>query len=366
MAKPDFNGLSWTSSLFSLDPTWTLEPDPAAIAELVKSLGVQDATVSFLAQGAFNKVYTVTSPSHPDLILRLALPVDPRFKTLSEVATMEWILHNTSAPVPRVVRHGESRTNIVGLEWILMTKLPGRHLGDAWRTIGCEAKEALVRLIARVWAELFGRPMRGVGNIYSASEGEKGTARPEVGRIVSMQFFWGNHIHQDVPRGPFESSRAWMLARLALHENESRALVSGFEGVEKGGMDSDDEDELESAERTLDIVTRLKKVVDLVFPAEKTGVEETVFFHHDLSNHNVLVDDEGALTGLLDWECVSAVPLWKACDYPEFLVEKPQGVKPEQSNYEVIDGEPCDLYWEQVLEYELTNLRKNFWMRWGG
>lgn len=35
-------------------------------------------------------------------------------------------------------------------------------------------------------------------------------------------------------------------------------------------------------------------------------------------------------------------------------------MKPEQSNYQVIDGEACDLYWEHVLEYELTNLRKDF------
>ncbi|OBT67684.1 hypothetical protein VE03_03533 [Pseudogymnoascus sp. 23342-1-I1] len=361
MSLPDFHGLTWTPSLFSLDPSWSIEPHPAAIAELVKSLGIADAEITFLAQGAFNKVYTISLPWKEDLILRIALPVDPRFKTLSEVATMEWMLHNTSAPVPRVVRYGESRANVVGLEWILMTRLEGRHLGDVWQTISYEAKEELVRRGAGVLGELFGRRLRGVGSIYSLLAGKKGATVPEMGRIVSMQFFWGDHIYQDVPRGPFTSSRDWMLARLSLHETESRASLERLRDAEKEGMDSDDEDELESAKRTLDIVGGLKKVVDTVFPAEKaTEEEETVFFHHDLSNHNVLVDEEGALTGLLDWECVSAVSLWKACDFPEFLVEKPRVVRPDQSNYDLDNEGGADMYLRHSKEYEVTKLRQVF------
>lgn len=130
-----------------------------------------------------------------------------------------------------------------------MTKLPGKHLGDVWRTISYAAKEALVRRIAEIWAVLFRRPMKGIGNIYSASS--KKEVAPKVGRIVSMQFFWGKHIYQDVPRGPFSSSREWMLTRLGLYEYECRASRKRHEGKEREGMDSDDEDEdeLDEAER---------------------------------------------------------------------------------------------------------------------
>ncbi|KFY73064.1 hypothetical protein V499_06820 [Pseudogymnoascus sp. VKM F-103] len=392
MAKADFHGLSWTSTIWSLDPTWSLDPDSAAIAELIKSLGITDATISFLAQGGFNKVYTVASPGNEDLILRIALPVDPRFKTRSEVATMEWMRYNTTILVPRVLRYGESRANIVGFEWILMTKLPGKHLGDVWNTISYAAKEALVRRIAGIWTELFRRPMRGVGNIYSVSPKNEEPAK--VGRIVSMQFFWGNRIYQDVSRGPFESSREWMLARLGLCENECHATLERFEGVERNGADGgdeggggvnsddnngrddkggrddegdegdendeDDDDDKEEAERTLDIVMRLKPLVDRIFPEGQSGEEKTVFSHHDLSNHNVLVDDDGALTGLLDWECVSAVPLWKACDFPSFLGGRPREVKPDQTAYDLNDEESADDYWRYLKEYEITNLRRVF------
>ncbi|KFX90998.1 hypothetical protein V490_06148 [Pseudogymnoascus sp. VKM F-3557] len=360
MAKADFQGLKWTQTLWGLEPTWSISPDPAAIAELIKSLGLTNASISFLAQGAFNKVYTVTSPENEDLILRLSLPVDPRFKTLSEVATMEWMRSNTSIPVARVIRYAESRANIVGCEWILMSTRPGKHLADTWRTMSYAAKEALVKRIAGVWVELFRRPLRGVGNIYSSSE-EKG-GPPEVGRIVSMQFFWGGHIHQDVSRGPFSSSREWLLTRPGLYEYECRDSLVKYEGKGRERMESDDEDEIEDAERTLDIVARLKVVVDKIFPAGQVqqGDEESLFFHDDLSNHNVLVGDDGALTGVLDWECVSAVPRWKACFFPSFLEGKPRDVKPGESKYQVVDGEACDLYWKHVLEYELTNLRRVF------
>ncbi|OBT77775.1 hypothetical protein VF21_03785 [Pseudogymnoascus sp. 05NY08] len=365
MAKPNFHGLSWTSTIWGLEPTWTLEPDPAAIAELVKSLNITNATISFLSQGGFNKVYTITSPGNEDLILRIALPVDPRFKTRSEVATMEWMRYNTSAPVPRVLRYGESRANIVGFEWILMTKMPGKHLGDVWNTIPYAAKEALVRRIAGICAELFRKQMRGVGNIYSASS-----------------------KREEPAKGSFESSREWMMARLGLYERECRATLERCEGVERngadgadggdegrGGVDGDDEgdegdedeendedddNDKEAAERTLDIVTRLKLVVDRVFPEDQSGEGKTVFFHHDLSNHNVLVDDDGALTGLLDWECVSAVPLWKACDFPSFLGGRSREVKPDRTAYNLNDEDDADDYWRYLKEYEIAKLRLVF------
>lgn len=107
-------------------------------------------------------------------------------------------------------------------------------------------------------------------------------------------------------------------------------------------------------------MTRLKPLVDQIFPVDEAGEEQSVFLHHDLSNHNVLVDDGGALAGVLDWECVSAVPRWKACDFPSFLVEKPRELKPDQTAYDLNDEDSADDYWRYLKEYELTNLRQVF------
>ena len=139
---------------------------------------------SFLAQGAFKKLYNVNSENDTEtLILRVTLPVDPRYKTLSEVATINWILYNTNIPVPVVIAFEASRTNPVGFEWILMTKLLGKPLTDRWRSLPHYlAKEALIQWFAEYSSRLFKRQLSCIGNIYTVS-------LPKMDRIVSMQFF---------------------------------------------------------------------------------------------------------------------------------------------------------------------------------
>ena len=83
-----------------------------------------------------------------------------------------------------------------------------------------------------------------------------------------------------------------------------------------------------------------------------------MLFHDDLDMDDILVDDNGILTGVVDWECVSALPLWKACDFPPFLNGKPRYKEPEIYLYNLED--PDTLYWDDLMEYELTKLRQCF------
>ena len=223
MAEPDFPGLKWIPKTFSLEPAWTIEPDLEAAKQVIESrLTRSSVTISFLAQGASNKLYTVDGDGDAEtLVLRITLPVDPRYKTLSEVATMDWMLRNTTIPVPVVVAYEASRDDPVGFEWILMTKLPGKPLADTWRSLPYLAKEGLARRFAEYSSCLFKRQLSCIGNIYTVSP-------PKVDRIVSMPFFWGDHIHQDVRRGPFSSSRDWIEARLALSEHDCHSAIAKY------------------------------------------------------------------------------------------------------------------------------------------
>lgn len=67
------------------------------------------------------------------------------------------------------------------------------------------------------------------------------------------------------------------------------------------------------------------------------------------------------MTGVIDWERVSALPLWKACDYPKCLDEKLRHEEPVREKYGQEDnGEPNELYWETLEDFELTCLRRFF------
>ncbi|KAJ5927332.1 hypothetical protein N7516_009105 [Penicillium verrucosum] len=381
------------------------------LAQTVQSLRPSSTVeVTFLVQGGFNKIYDVSIDDEA-FIMRISLPVDPYYKVTSEVVTMDWVRHITSLPIPRVIIHQPCRDNPIGFEWMLMTKLPGKPFGEIYQSLSFDVKACLVRELAASSACLFRNQLCGIGNIYGKpSVGENPTSSeqiprprepvdpeisvlakgsdsdgsstsmgksseapfnlpdkspsdgtsPDVGRIVSMQFFWDSHIHQDVHRGPFRSSKDWITARLLFNENDCHSALDKHSAGDP--LNSDDEDEVEDATRTLQIIEKLKSLLPLVFPTDDVDEPEpSMIFHHDLSRHNILVGDSGELTGVLDWECVSAVPLWKACSYPSFLEGRPRHSEPIPESYKPEDnGEPNELYFEHLWQHETTLLRGIF------
>ncbi|KAI9665451.1 MAG: hypothetical protein M1829_005730 [Trizodia sp. TS-e1964] len=242
MALPASPLIEWVPTEFSLEPRWTREVGLELLRLAIRdTLPTQTVEVSFLAQGAFNKIYDVQTDSDA-LIMRVSLPVDPMRKTRSEVATMEWMHLNTSIPVPKVLAYQANSKNAIGFEWFLMTKMPGTTLAEAWRCI-----------------------------------------------------------------------------------------------------------------------SKLKGHLEEIFPAGNAHPEPSILHHDDQSQSNIMVDDTGKISGILDWECVSAMPLWKACDYPIFLKGRVRETEPARERYRHDDnGDPDVLYWEHLMDYELTMLRRCF------
>lgn len=356
-SKAQISPLHWEETPFGLEPRWKVEPDIDEIKSTLQSLWPSSTIqVAFFAQGAFNKLYQVMIQDQPPLMLRISLPVNPQYKTLSEVATTRWVNAVTTIPLPQIITYNSSLDSALGFEWILMTKLDGTSLSNAWAHVDFSAKSALVRQFASFAASLFRNQLSGIGNIYPPL---LSALTPTTGRIVSMPFFWGDRINLDMDRGPFRHSRDWIAARLQLAESDCHAILRKYPaGAE---LDSDAEDDQDDATRTIGIIAKLHQLIDLVFPEKAMEEETTVLSHTDLSKSNILVDDAGNLTGVVDWECVSALPLWKACSYPSFLEGRPRPNKPDATRYvHDLNQAPSCLYMEHVLEHELTLLRPLF------
>lgn len=414
-AKPesDLYGLEWVrDGIWGSEPRWTIEPDEDAIKQAVaSSLNQTNAPcdIEFLAQGAFNKVYVVRFPEQEkEVIARVTLPVDPKWKTLSEVASLRWVRESTSLPVPEVISYQADGTSAVGFEWIVMSKVPGKSLDNRWRDVVFSAKEEIARRLAGFCSDTFRAQLRGIGNLFmgddtgpvpGGSAQEHGSFR--VQRIVSSAFIWDSHIHAPVWRGPFQSSRDWLLARLSLAEMDCRERLSRLQSAtpkeedEEGGNEpeeddegndkaeseekdedqdededegedeDEDEDDAEELEHTMDIISRLRRLLDDLFPRPGSPSppepERTMIVHDDLSRQNMLVDDHGNLTAVVDWECVSALPLWFACQIPPLLQGKPCEEEPVKAQYpHDEDGNVVELFWEHLDDYELTQLRRVF------
>ena len=93
-------------------------------------------SITFLARGAFNKLYAIST----SYVFRVTLPVEPFYKTASEVATLSYIREHTSVPVPRVIAHSSTANNELGFEWILMERIPGVPLKNVWPEMDMETK----------------------------------------------------------------------------------------------------------------------------------------------------------------------------------------------------------------------------------
>jgi hypothetical protein len=145
-------------------------------------------------------------------------------------------------------------------------------------------------------------------------------------------------------------------------EDENNKTEREEEEEEDEGDDEDEgEDDLEELEQTMDIISRLRSHLDDFFPPPGLELERTMILHDDLSRQNILVNDDGNLTAVVDWECISALPLWMACQIPPLLQGKPLDEEPVKSTYQHDeDGNVVELFWEHVDNYELTQLRRVF------
>ncbi|KNG48669.1 kinase-like protein [Stemphylium lycopersici] len=369
------HGLLWEDHPWTgLTPKWAVNPSVDFIAEIVRrELNVRQSdpcVVEFLAEGAFNKVYTITCGDKQDYIVRVSLPVEPHFKTMSEAATIEYIRHHTDIPAPQVFRSQATNDNELQFEWMLMERIPGSKLSDRWRDMSWLKKEVLVRKAVSHAAQLFKPRFNRLGNLYSTKELQKLSSSniPDVSllgaeastdstnfclsKVVSMPFFWGKRADRNVLRGPFKSSKDWLAAQLQLQ-------ILDLEDKE---FDEDDPDE-DDPEVDKRRAQRLLGLLPNIFPDEG---ETFVVHHNDLNQANILLNDNDDLVGILDWECVHTAPLWLACQMPKFLehdMERDEPPNPDEfPTYTRDDGtdDRSDMYYRRLDEYEKTQLWRFF------
>ncbi|RFN45335.1 altered inheritance of mitochondria protein 9, mitochondrial [Fusarium flagelliforme] len=358
-------GLLWDTSGLGDKPLWEYEPnldDVAKVCQQALGLSSDECHVSFLASGAMNKAYTVRVNDEKRYVMRVSLPIDPKNKTASEVATLKWLhLNNPNVPVPEVIAFDDCNNNPIRFEWILMQHMPGQPLSDKWRKIPWEDKIALVKQIADCQMEIMKNyNFEGIGSLR---ETEKGIV-PD--RYVAMDFCFGKSFDCDVPRGPFRCIRDWTKS---LTEIITQHYIDAIKKAEEDGDDEYDKDDLEYFEAYLKTTKRLANTIQQVFPDE---YESTVLQHADLILSNIMVDENNKLCGIIDWEFASTVPLWAvnpATQIPKFLDGHEQEELPDRDahgpaepDYEggggLDDEGKASSYWESLMDYETTQLRK--------
>ena len=371
----------WERGLFQRQPRWPHEPDAAAIIALSRQhlhiVGSVDINVNLLAQGAFNKLYTISSSGlSKDYLFRVTLPVEPSIKTASEVATLLYLRRHTKLPVPQVVAHAITSDNELGYEWMIMERLPGVCLKDIWPvhpgekgdtikltsptgSIECspvdwKAKEDITRTISGCVQDLRSRSFKAIGSLYCRSDLNNldiipatlvETDDPEfvIGPLVSLRLFYGDlRSRANRNLGPYSSEREYISAWADVQRQELELAQR---------LDPEDplydEDLVDDGPEIKSALDALCNVIPNLFSPHNDPNAYTLY-HNDLSLANVIVDPTTfKVTGIVDWECIGTVPRWED-EYPQFLY----GID--------VDEEPDP--WE---EDDATNLaRAELWENW--
>jgi aminoglycoside phosphotransferase (APT) family kinase protein len=377
MSRRSQDGLAWEETLFDLVPCWAREPTTEAIERTCRQkLNIcpkDTCSVGFYSAGAFNKLFLITC-TDKKYLMRVSLPVHPHTKTRGEVATLRWVRDHTKVTVPQVIVFEDNNTNEIGFEWILMDLMPGSSAYKRWRTMSMDQKVNFTTSIAEFQADLFRHghldsTFRGVGTLdleMKEQSSEWSSISIIPGELVSQEFFRGGRINYDVPRGPFRSSYDWLdsMLKIIILEHET--------AMEKAEEDDDKEDAAE-------IIASAQKLISLlptIFSPVQECAEATILIHDDLNLWNILTDSQGKITAVVDWECVSALPIWMATRMPKFLAGGNREEEPKRDAYadetppesaaqdndrnpRLLDNEGKNqLYWIHTMEWEVTQLRK--------
>ncbi|RMZ37987.1 hypothetical protein CA14_005032 [Aspergillus flavus] len=301
--------LQWHTTFAGSSPVWPSEPAIPTIASIaLAALSAQHTqvgdlpsiTVNFFAQGSFNKNYEIVVSNQKDKFLfRVTLPVDPFFKSESEVATLAFLRQKTSIPVPEVVAWSSTSDNALSYEWTLLKKV-----------------EAYA-------AELRSLPFDQIGSLYF--EGSNTCAETnssvqdsqqiksmsnylgkgvEVGQMVLPFFFSKRRLYIHSDRGPFANSLQYLTAKDA------------------SDIDSDcDENLLDEAPQMLEVCQTAHDLVVRLFPPTDPDTCHTIYLH-DLNQNNVILDPiSHDIIAVIDWEMICVLPNWASFFYPKMFLD---------------------------------------------
>ena len=249
----------------------------------------------------------------------------------SEAMTMRLIKRTTTIPVPQVYLFDTSLENEIHCPFVMMEYLQGQQLYELWfqrsYSEDTRSEEALTQFRTRVLQELAAamtqldalRYSQGgsllfdqLGNVTGVGATRVVDFAAQVDRLTSDDTD-GSPLF--CVKGPFNDPKSFLT--FALDRRES--LKSLPEKYHQG---------------TLQL---LRQYIDWMpldsHPANKS---QFVLAHPDFALQNVLVSEEGAVLGIIDWDgagavpgCIAHYPLWLMRDWNPFMY-----------NYDFEEGKP--------------------------
>ncbi|KAL1795376.1 hypothetical protein ACET3X_007192 [Alternaria dauci] len=242
----------------------------------------------------------------------------------SDAQLMQHIRHHTNCPVPEVIAYDGSLENAIGAPYILMKKMEGVSATDMWigrpykTKIGAEIhlnaydpppeleqkRITFLRSLARAMSELAPLEFEYTGMPVFFDPKDK---QPSY---VGPVWRWHTKSVMDklTSEGSFDTSEAFFTAGIDRVNSAERGSSSGTPDMAKIGVWIVMRIVMSSAPFAITDPPRSEPTPT---KSDSNGVpirETFVLRHDDLDLQNILVDDDGNVTGIIDWDGCAAVP----------------------------------------------------------
>ena len=304
----------------------------------------------------------------------------------SEAQTMQMLKRETSIPVPVVYAFDTSSDNALVSPYILMEKLGGRPLSHLW--FDSEVPKArlehfrmkALQSLAGAMVQLNTFTLNTGGSLVFDSDGKPvGLCGAKVvDGVATFNKAFACRTHQyDCNEGCENTSDEFRVeaatsntpnasgcnqANTNMHDDDDIICERGPFSYPKAyfmsNLDRSDPAFRDDAyERGTDMSLRL--FIEWAFADSRDHDRRFVLTHPDLDVQNILVAEDGILTGLIDWDGVAAVPREVGCSqYPLWLM---RDWVPCRYQYDTEKGKPCaDIGYEESSPAELASYRASY------
>ncbi|KAH9210302.1 phosphotransferase enzyme family protein [Leptodontidium sp. 2 PMI_412] len=290
-----------------------------------------------VSEGQFNKVFLLTMDDGREVIAKLPNPNAGRahFTTASEVATMDFLKNTLHLPIPRIYAwNSRLSNNPVGAEYIIMEKQSGVMLSDVWDDMKGSQKAEILKQVVGIERALASTKFKKFGGLYykhdlpqldsttplyvDGNGKEVHSAEFEMGPTNHRSFFDFGKGVLDIDRGPWSTIEEYVAA-VAYREIACVEKGLRYPGMPEGLFYGPRQYQ-PSPSTKLSALNNYLKVAADVLPEEKP-THASVLWHGDLHTQNFFVDPEipTRILGIIDWQSVSASPLFTQVTRPGFL-----------------------------------------------
>jgi len=288
-----------------------LSSSPTTTVEVVRRAKgtFNAATFVTVCEGEQTRKYVVRVPGHGTFAHWTEAD---SYVLKNEAQLIEYIRKNTTAPVAQVIHYSTGHDNALGFPYILMTMLPGTQANNIWFPEDYPCVESdlfqhadvppphiekkrlkFLRSLARVMIQIQTLKFEAIGAPTFDDDGNL----IGVGPTCHWTYKDGD---ESFKRPPAATTEEYIRARVKAKMKQMNDKI--LEDILKNDdWDEDDGREASGVQAILGIIFRQ--------PAFRGQSGETfTLHHHDLDLQNILCDEEGNVTGIIDWDNAIAAP----------------------------------------------------------